>query len=188
MIDRDALKSASTDVAKVHVVEPARKGTQADPGITSETSDSRGRRASVSTVISNGLSKLHRDYCGRGPKSVRTVYGHDHVVSFLEDTYTPVERTLVEAGETEAVENIRRAFQRAMKERFVAVVEDATGRTVRAFMSGVSLEPDISVEIFVLDRTDADGAQDPSASVGQLAGVSSPVPLLSALAVSRDER
>jgi uncharacterized protein YbcI len=114
------------------------------------------RHGSASTLISNGLSKLHRDYYGRGPNGVRTVYGHDHVVTFLEDIYTPLERTLVAAGETEAVVEVRRAFQRAMKERFIAVVEEATGRTVRAFMCEVSLEPDISAEIFLLDRIEAD--------------------------------
>ena len=114
------------------------------------------RHASASSVISNGLSKLHREYYGRGPNSVRTIYGHDNVVTFLEDIYTPLERTLVEAGETAAVVEVRRAFQRAMKERFIAVVEGATGRTVRAFMSEVSLKPDISAEIFVLDRVEAD--------------------------------
>jgi uncharacterized protein YbcI len=107
-------------------------------------------------MISNGLSKLHRDYYGRGPNSVRTVHGHDHVVTFLEDIYTPLERTLVTSGETDAVIEVRRAFQRAMKERFIAVVEEATGRTVRAFMSEVSLEPDIAVEIFALERIDSD--------------------------------
>jgi uncharacterized protein YbcI len=114
------------------------------------------RNGSASTVISNGLSKLHREYYGRGPNSVRTVFGHDHVVTFLEDIYTPLEKTLVEAGETAAVEEVRRAFQRAMKERFIAVVEEATGRKVRAFMSEVSLDPDISAEIFVLERISAD--------------------------------
>jgi uncharacterized protein YbcI len=101
-------------------------------------------------MISNGLSKLHHDHYGRGPTSVRTVYGRDHVVTFLEEIWTPSERTLIDAGETEAVAQMRRAFQRAMEDRFTAVVEDATGRKVRAFLSEVSIEPDISVEIFVL--------------------------------------
>ena len=118
--------------------------------------DAPERQQSASTVISNGLSKLHRDYYGRGPNSVRTVFGHDHVVTFLEDIYTPLERTLVEAGETQAVIEVRRAFQRAMRERFVAVVEGATGRTVRAFLSEANLDPDISAEIFVLERLESD--------------------------------
>ena len=125
-------------------------------------SDVPGRNGSASTAISNAMSKLHRDHFGRGPTSVRTVFGHDHVVTFLEDLYTPLERTLVDAGETAAVHEARRAFQRAMKDRFVAVVEDATGRKVRAFLSEVSLDPDISAEIFVLDqvKTDPDPAPE----------------------------
>jgi uncharacterized protein YbcI len=123
--------------------------------------DAPQRHGSASSVISNGLSKLHRDYYGRGPNSVRTVYGHDHVVTFLEDIYTPLEKTLVEAGETEPVVEVRRAFQRAMKDRFIAVVEEATGRTVRAFMSEVSLDPDISAEIFILDHVEADSDPAP---------------------------
>ena len=119
-------------------------------------SDAPQRHGSASTAISNGLSKLHREHFGRGPTSVRTIFGHDHVVTFLEDLYTPLERTLVEAGETSAVHESRRAFQRAMKDRFVAVVEEATGRKVRAFLSEVSLEPDISAEIFVLERVETD--------------------------------
>lgn len=107
---------------------------------------------SPSSVISNGISRLHRDHYGRGPNGVRTVIGHDHVISFLEDIYMPVERTLLDAGETEAVVETRLAFQRAMKTKFVECVEEATGRKVRAFMSQVHIDPDISVEIFVLER------------------------------------
>jgi uncharacterized protein YbcI len=118
--------------------------------------DAPQQHASTSTQISNGLSKLHREYYGRGPNSVRTIFGHDHIVTFLEDVQTPLERTLMQAGETAPVVEVRRAFQRAMKERFVAVVEEATGRTVRAFLSEVSLDPDISAEIFVLHGVEAD--------------------------------
>jgi uncharacterized protein YbcI len=123
-------------------------------------SDGLESHRSASTLISNGLSKLHREHYGRGPTSVRTVYGHDHVVTFLEDTHTSVERTLIEAGETAPVIEMRRAFQRAMRERFIAVVEEATGRTVRAFLSEVNLDPDISAEIFVLEQTAADPAPE----------------------------
>jgi uncharacterized protein YbcI len=114
-------------------------------------------RGSPGTAISNGMSKLHRQYYGRGPDSVRTVIGHDHVITFLENLYTPVERTLLEAGEVEAVVQTRLAFQRAMRTRFIGCVEDATGRTVRAFLSQVHTDPDISAEIFVLEPT-ADNA------------------------------
>jgi uncharacterized protein YbcI len=110
-----------------------------------------GERGPRATAISNAMTKLHRDHYGRGPDSVRTILGTDHVVVFLEDLYMPVERTLLNAGETDAVRNTRLAFQRAMQARFTEAVETATGRKVRAFLSQIHFDPDISCEIFVLE-------------------------------------
>jgi uncharacterized protein YbcI len=98
------------------------------------------------------MTRLHRDHYGRGPNAVRTVIGHDHVICFLEDIYTPVERTLLEGGEIEAVRETRLAFQRAMEPRFVEAIERIVQRRVRAFLSQVTFDPDISVEVFVLER------------------------------------
>jgi uncharacterized protein YbcI len=110
--------------------------------------------------ISNAMTKLHRDHTGRGPNSVRTGVGHDYVICFLEDLYTQVERTLLEAGEQEAVRASRLAFQRTMEPEFVAVVEKATGRKVRAFFSQVSFDPDISLEAFALEPNGSDPAPE----------------------------
>jgi uncharacterized protein YbcI len=72
----------------------------------------------------------------------------------------PVERTLVDAGELEAVRQTRLAFQRAMETAFTQIVEEATGRKVRAFLSQVHMNPDISCEIFVLERQDGNPAPE----------------------------
>jgi uncharacterized protein YbcI len=124
--------------------------------MNSESSEAR-RHAQA---ISNAMTKLHRDHYGRGPESVRTAVGYDHVICFLEDLYMPVERTLLDAGETEAVRNTRHAFQRTMEPKFRQTVEEITGRSVRAFLSQVSFDPDISVEVFVLDHDHADPAPE----------------------------
>ena len=118
--------------------------------------DSRNRR--TAQAISNAFTKLQRDHYGRGPDGVRTVVGYDHIICFLENTFMPVERTLIEAGETGAVRETRLAFQRAMETCFVNTVEEITGRKVRAFLSQVSLNPDISVEVFVLENENAEPA------------------------------
>lgn len=115
---------------------------------------------SQAQAVSNAMTKMHRDSYGRGPTSVRTVVGYDHVICFLEDLYTPVERTLLDGGEVEAVRETRLAFQRTMKKPFVAAIEEITGRKVRAFLSQVTFDPDISVEVFVLERDGADPAPD----------------------------
>jgi len=75
----------------------------------------------------------------------------DYVVCFLEDIYTPVERTLIDAGRQEAVLETRQIFQQAMRANFVEIVEEATGRKVKAFMSQNHFEPDMAAEIFVLE-------------------------------------
>jgi uncharacterized protein YbcI len=105
-------------------------------------------------AISDGIQRLHREFYGRGATTARTVIQRDYVATFLEDLYTPAEKTLVRAGETESVKQARWAFQRAMEEQFTKVVEDAMGRKVIAFMSQVHFDPDISLEAFVLQSED----------------------------------
>jgi uncharacterized protein YbcI len=105
----------------------------------------------VAQAISNAMTSLLREHWGRGPTGVRTLIGHDHVICFLEDIFTPAERTLIQAGEGDVVVEARRAFQRAMEDRFRELVEGATGRRVRAFLSQVNTEAKISVEVFVLE-------------------------------------
>jgi uncharacterized protein YbcI len=117
--------------------------------------DGHVQNRSSAQAISNAITKLQRENYGRGPESVRTVVGYDHVICFLENTFMPVERTLIDAGETDAVRQTRLAFQRAMESRFVNTVEEISGRKVRAFLSQVSLNPDIAVEVFVLERDSA---------------------------------
>jgi uncharacterized protein YbcI len=108
----------------------------------------RGRQA---LAISNGITRLHRDHYGRGAKTARTIIQRNYVVCFLEDIYTPVERTLIDTGNAEAVRETRQIFQQAMRPNFVEVVEEATGREVIAFMSQCHFDPDMASEIFVLE-------------------------------------
>jgi len=114
---------------------------------------SDGRR---SLAISNAISRLHHEHYGRGPSQARTIIQRNYVVCFLDDIYIPAERTLIDAGEREAVKETRLAFQRAMEEKFVAAVEEVMGRKVIAFLSQVHFDPDISQETFVLEPEAAD--------------------------------
>ena len=122
-------------------------------------SDEQARQAKA---VGNAISRLHRDHYGRGATTTRTLYQRNHVVSFLEDIYTPVERTLIEAGQEEDVKHTRQVFQMAMRERFSKAVEEITGRKVIQFMSQVSFNPDVAAEIFVLQpEARNDGAGQP---------------------------
>jgi uncharacterized protein YbcI len=101
--------------------------------------------------ISRGLVKLHREYYGKGPTKAKTYIVDDTVVCLLHGGFTIVERTLIDDGNADAVHEIRHSFQRSMGDRFKRVVEKATGRDVIAYMSQIHNDPDIVVELFVLE-------------------------------------
>lgn len=112
--------------------------------------------ASLRVEIANAFSKLQSAYYGRGPLKAKTYMTDDLVVVTLEETFTPAEKTLIERGEAEPVQEIRRGFQQAMRDQFTSIVEQATGRRVRAFVGETDIEADVAVEVFLL----ADGRTD----------------------------
>jgi uncharacterized protein YbcI len=111
-------------------------------------------------AIGNAITRLHRERYGRGATTTRTVVSRDgsHITVFLEDIYTTVERTLIDAGNKETVKETRQAFQMAMGPTFSEAVEEITGRKVIQFMSQVAFDPDMAAEIFVLQPQVTDGA------------------------------
>ena len=115
-------------------------------------------------TISSDIVRLQAEYYGKGPTKAKTYIVDDLVVVVLEESFTRAEKTLVEQGEREAIQQIRRRFQQHMADVFTSVVEQATGRKVRTFLSETDVEQDISVETFLLadDRTDMTGFEDSS--------------------------
>jgi uncharacterized protein YbcI len=107
-------------------------------------------RSRQATALGNAITRLHRERYGRGATTTRTLFQGNRIVVFLEDIYTPLERTLIEAGDWEQVKETRQSFQMAMRVSFNEAVEEITGRKVAAFMSQVHLDPDMAAEIFVL--------------------------------------
>ena len=72
----------------------------------------------------------------------------------LRGGFSRVEQTLLEGGRGEAVIQQRMEFQEVVRERFVAVIEQATDRTVIGFMSGNQQHPDLMCEVFIRAATD----------------------------------
>jgi uncharacterized protein YbcI len=103
--------------------------------------------------ISTGLVQLHSRYYGKGPTKAKTHMVNDTVVSILKGGFTTVERTMIDEGRLRAVYEMRWSFQAAMEELFTTVVQEATGRNVIAYMSQIHTNPDMAVEIFVLEPT-----------------------------------
>jgi uncharacterized protein YbcI len=113
---------------------------------------SRGAAAqSLTSAISNAVVRIYAEHVGRGPTKARTVVSRNLVCVVLEDTFTKGERSLLEAGEREAVLSTRRAYQRALRAPLRQAVEELTGRTVVSVLSDHQDEPDIAVENFVLE-------------------------------------
>jgi uncharacterized protein YbcI len=108
-------------------------------------------RGKLAAAISNAIVGIFREHYGRGASRVRTVMGADYVICFLEDIYTPVERTLIDSGRFEAVKETRAAFQDVMQERFTREVQELVGRKVVGFLSQVHVDPDVAVETFILE-------------------------------------
>ena len=111
-------------------------------------------RGDVLTAISDGLVALLKEFYGRGPTRTKTYYEDDLVVCLLRGGFSRVEETLLAGGRGSAVIEQRMEFQNLMRERFEAVIEDATGRKVIGFMSGNQQHPDIMCEVFILAPTD----------------------------------
>ena len=120
----------------------------------------RGERSAASThgdvltAISDGLVALLKEFYGRGPTRAKSYYEDDLVVCLLRGGFTRVEQTLLAGGRGTSVIQQRMEFQELMRERFEAVIENATGRQVIGFMSGNQQHPDMMCEVFILAPTD----------------------------------
>ena len=66
----------------------------------------------------------------------------------------PAERTMIEADKAEQVHAARSAFQDAVGDQFIEIVERATGGKVRAFMSVVHIDPEVAGELFLMEPSD----------------------------------
>ncbi|MDQ1702959.1 MAG: hypothetical protein QOF57_2211 [Frankiaceae bacterium] len=108
----------------------------------------------MAAQISDGIVRLHKEFYGKGPNQAKTYLVNDTVVCMLRGGFTTVERTLIDDGKSEDVERIRRSFQTTMRGAFIHVVEDAMTRKVVAYMSQVHTDPDLAVELFVLEPHD----------------------------------
>ena len=105
----------------------------------------------LSAAISNAVVQLLARTTGRGPTQAKTTIGDNGIFVVLQDTLTVGERTLNDAGESQAVLDLRRRWQRVMEVEASAKIEELTGRRVTGFMSDNHIDPDLAVEVFVLE-------------------------------------
>jgi uncharacterized protein YbcI len=120
----------------------------------------------VRAAISNAVMRLTNELYGRGAARTRTFVTDEHVFCALEGLLTSVERTLVEAGETDLVRELRTRFMQMVRPMFAAEVARLVGRQVLAMESQLVFDPDTLFLIFVL----GDGrTREPAAAAGEIA-------------------
>jgi uncharacterized protein YbcI len=133
---------------------------ESDPNL-----DGSGSEATVSRPleISNSVSRLHKEFVGRGPTNSRTTIDDNLVVCLLEGGYTRAEQTLTANDKADLLAAGRLGLQDAMRKAMIAAVEQTMGRRVESFMSANDLEQNLQVEVFVL-------APEPDEGLGGLGG------------------
>ena len=107
-------------------------------------------RGQTAQAISQAVIRITRDYTGRGPTQAHTTINENVITVVLRETLLKAERTLATDGHAEAVTDIRRRFQATMRRELVAAVTEHSGRCVEAFLSDAVIDPDIAVEVFIL--------------------------------------
>lgn len=100
---------------------------------------------------------LYKELFGRGPTKAKTdLIGDEAVLCTLEHSLTQAEKALVGLGEHQRLRDTRMYFQYATEQRFLEVIERATGRKVRAFISGLDAGKDVAAELFYLEPSEAE--------------------------------
>jgi uncharacterized protein YbcI len=116
-----------------------------------ESADPNELQRPVIAEVSREMVRIYKEQFGRGPTKARTAFaGPDTIICTLEHSLTPVEEKLVELGEHQRLRDVRLFFQHATEGQFREVIERLLGRKVRAFVSGMDVEADVSDEIFHL--------------------------------------
>jgi uncharacterized protein YbcI len=107
---------------------------------------------SVRAELSRQMVRIYKEQFGRGPTKAKTEFaGPDTVLCTLEDSMTPAERSLAALGEHQRLRDTRLYFQYATEAKFRGIVERVLDRKVRAFVSGMDVERDVSSEVFYLE-------------------------------------
>jgi uncharacterized protein YbcI len=115
-------------------------------------SSGRGQpNGQLAAEISNTVVKALARTTGRGPTRAKTTLGDNGVFVVVQDSLTVGERTLTSAGQGQAVLDPRRRWQAVMRVDVSREIEEVTGRKVVGFMSDNHIDPDLAVEVFVLE-------------------------------------
>lgn len=104
-------------------------------------------------AISNRIVGILRERYGRGPMKAKTYALDDIIVVVLRaGGFTPAEQTMLDSGRPERVVEMREEFQRVIAPIYKEAIEELTGRKVLAFLSQAHVNPELTVEVFFVDK------------------------------------
>jgi uncharacterized protein YbcI len=126
----------------------------------SVTNRETARSGALTAAISNSMVGLLHRFTGREPTRARTTIGENIIVCVMGATLTKGEQSLVQDGKAEVVLHTRRAFQDTIQGEAISAVQEISGRRVVAFMSNNHIDPDLAVEVFILEPAGSDILED----------------------------
>ena len=116
-----------------------------------ETGNERLSGGELNAAVTREVVRIHTAAIGRGPRKSYSFHNGDTLVTVLLEVLTRAEQNLLAYEEGEAVLATRRLSPRAMTAELKAAVARLTGRQVVAFMYDNHLDPDMAIQVFVLD-------------------------------------
>ena len=108
--------------------------------------------------ISSGMAQMQKAAFGKGPTSTRSYLFDDMLLIVMRDGLTVAEETMLSFGQADLVRNFRQQFENEMTSRIVDMIESLARRKVLTYQSQIMFNPDVVVEMFVLDRADEGSA------------------------------
>jgi uncharacterized protein YbcI len=107
---------------------------------------------SVTQDLANRVVGWYAERFGRGPTQAKAYVNDDFALIVLGGVQSQTEHTLVEQGEVEVVENLRRTIKNANRGDFCTMVEEITSRSVRMMLYDHRPEHDTSALVFLFER------------------------------------
>src|SRR3954469_7476877 len=121
-------------------------------GLVDDHEAEHGLGLELNASIARAVVGIYRRICGRGPTKARATYRGNVVVVVLEQVLTQAEQSLVASGRCDEALALRRELHGAMRDELALAVGELTRSSVRAVMGDAEFDPDIAVEVFVLDQ------------------------------------
>jgi uncharacterized protein YbcI len=115
--------------------------------------DDEDPRVSLLRQISGEMVARQKRFWGKGPKNVKSYIIDDLVLIVMRGGLTVAERTMVDFGQHDLVRQFRQVFENEMTSELSQMIEQLAKRKVLTYQSQILFDPDVVIEIFVLDAT-----------------------------------